>query len=529
MLSRQNHMNTRFTRYIDSPTCILNFARLCHVTSKPKLTRSLPTIQPGGEQSILEFAGKDATKMFYSLHRHEVLEKRLKRLKVGEIKGFDKKDSPQNWSQLSAVPYAEIDMDNSPYYNDSHKRFRMVVRNVLWEEGIYEWSDAAEMSGEYPSKEIMKKHGKWGFLALFAGRGAHLKGVPEPNLWSEAGIKSEDIDQFHLGIMGEERSRMVCPGAEDGVASGVSIGIGPVIHYGQEWAKREVVPRVLSGDAVICLAITEPYAGSDVAGIKTTATQATVNGEEGFLVSGQKKWITNSCFADYYTTLVLTKSKDGKDLGYSMLLMEKCDQIIVKPIPTDYSMSAGTGLMIIENAFVPARNLLGQIGMGFQITMTNFNLERLGIVTVVVSRARRIIEETFLWCNQREAFGKKLLDQPVVRNMLGQMIADYESVYSNYEKLMFQYQTLSRKDANAKLGGPTGLLKYRATRMMTNVSDKATQLVGGRSVTRTGMGKSVQRNQKSFKLASIYGGSEEICVDLGVRQAMKQFPKNAKL
>jgi len=192
-------------------------------------------------------------------------------------------------------------------------------------------------------------------------------------------------------------------------------------------------------------------------------------------------------------------------------------------------MTAGTGLISFEDTFVPARNLLGKIGQGFQITMHNFNMERWGIIAVVVGRCRRIIEESFLWAMTREAFGKKLIDQPVIRNHLGVMISDFQAVYAQFEKLSYQYKIMSREEANAKLAGPTGLLKYRATRMSTTVSDLSVQILGGRGVTKTGMGKNVERHMKSFKLPSVYGGSEEVCVDLGVRQAVRVFPKNARL
>lgn len=486
------------------------------------------TGHPGGEIVLLEHAGKDATKVFYSLHRHEILEKRLKRLKVGELKGYDKKFSPPNWKDISKVPFAEVDMDNSPYWNDSHKRFRKVVREWLWDEGVVDWIDNAEVTGEYPTKEMFLKHGKAGMLALFAGR-EFLHRIPEPNLWSMAGIKPEEIDAFHMAVLTEERSRMMGPGAEDGISAGISIGIGPVAHFGQEWTKGQFIQDILEGRKIICLAITEPTAGSDVAGISTTARQATVNGEPGFIVRGTKKWITNSMFADYFTTLVKTVDENGKDLGTSMLLIEKSEAVVVRPIMTNYSHSAGTGLISFEDVFVPARNLLGKIGQGFAITMRNFNMERWGICAMVVGRARRIIEECFLWASTREAFGKKLIEQPVIRYKLGAMIADYQATYSQFEKLTYQYNTLSRDEANAKLGGPTGLLKYRCTRMSEHVSDGAVQIFGGRGVTKLGMGKNVERYMKAFKLPAVYGGSEEIVLDLAVRQAMKSFPRNARL
>ena len=337
---------------------------------------------PGGEIAILEHAGKDATKAFYDLHRHEVLEKRLKRLKVGEVNGYDEKEVPPSWKDISKVPYAEIDMDNSPYWKETHKKFRKVVREWLWDEGILEWSDTVEMSGAYPTKEIFMKHGQAGMLAMLAGKEA-LKLVPSATLMKRAGLKAEEFDVFHMAVLSEERARMCCPGAEDGIGGGISIGFGPLLHYGQEWTKGDLVQSILEGRKVICLAITEPSAGSDVASIKTIARQAIVNGEEGFIVRGTKKWITSSMFADYFTTLAKTISHDGKDLGTSMLLIERSDAVVTRQIPTNYSLTAGTGLISFEDVFVPARNLLGKIGQGFMITMHNFNMERVRVVLLL--------------------------------------------------------------------------------------------------------------------------------------------------
>jgi len=272
------------------------------------------------------------------------------------------------------------------------------------------------------------------------------------------------------------------------------------------------------------LAITEPYAGSDVAGIQTTA----VKSEDGtyYTVTGTKKWITNAVFADYFTTLVRTGGPGAG--GLSMLLIEKDDSVVVRKIPTDYSIAAGTGLISFENTRVPVRNLLGKEGQGMSVTMNNFNTERLGICSMALGRARRIIEECFLWANQREAFAKSLLEQPVVRNEIGQMISEHQAAYCYFLMLVNKYNSTPYKETG-KLGGDTALLKYRVTRATTLIADLSVQVFGGRGITKTGMGKNICRMQKSFKFAAVYGGSEEIMLDLGVRQAMRIFPKNAKL
>ena len=453
---------------------------------------------PGGEKVLLDYAGQDATQVFYSLHRHEVLEKRLARLKVGELKGYDKAQAPPGWSAISKVPYAEVDMNLSPYYNETHRKLRSVYRKFLWESGVYEWSDKAEDAPEVPPKEILAKYGKSGILALCVGTEL-IKRVPEPHILTQANLKPEQLDQFHLGIMAEERARMVCPGAEDALISGLSIGLGPVVHYGPQWMQGDLVQSIIMGEKVICLAITEPQAGSDVAGV-TTVARKSADGTH-YVVSGTKKWITNAVHADYFTTLVRTGDGKGAD-ALSMLLIPRTEGVVVRKIPTDYSMAAGTGLISFENVKVPVDHLLGKEGQGMELAMRNFNLERWGICVMMLGRTRRIIEETFLWANQRRAFGKSLLEQPVVRHKLGQMIADFLSAQAFTAEVTNAYQRLPRQQ-HALLGGITGMLKYRVTRMATLVADNACQIFGGRSVTKTGMGKALSRHQKCMKMVAI--------------------------
>lgn len=122
-----------------------------------------------------------------------------------------------------------------------------------------------------------------------------------------------------------------------------------------------MVPEVLSGRKRICLAITEPYAGSDVANIRTTAKR-TPDGKY-FIVNGVKKWITNGTFADYFSVAVRTEK------GITMLFIERSDEIENKAIKTSYSPAAGTSYIIFENVKVPVENILGEEGKGFQVIM----------------------------------------------------------------------------------------------------------------------------------------------------------------
>lgn len=150
------------------------------------------------------------------------------------------------------------------------------------------------------------------------------------------------------------------------------------------------------------------------------------------------------------------------------------------------------------------------------------------------------MEESFKWAMQRKVFGRPLIEQPVIREKLAFMVTKVECIQNWLENITFQMNKMSYKEQSIKLAGPIALLKLASTRAAHDVSDAAVQIFGGRGITQTGlfylfiilfigMGRIVEACQRTYKFGSILGGSEEIMAELGIRQAMKDFPKNAKL
>ncbi|KAI8070857.1 acyl-CoA dehydrogenase/oxidase [Gongronella butleri] len=473
-------------------------------------------MHPGGAFPILELAGKDATDAFYGLHRQEVLVK-YKRFKIGTIAGEEAQIRIPEAGELSEVPYAEpsaFQGYKSPYYKESHHKFRTEVRKIL-QELAEEFRELEQTDGK-PSDELMQKLGETGLLACNVGPGPHLKGINIP-----AGVKPEEFDYFHEMIVHEEFARVVPRGVDDGVIGGFVIAIPTVLNFAKPHIREKVAPEVLLGRKRICLAITEPYAGSDVARIRTTA-KLSADGSH-YIVNGVKKWITSGRYADYFSTAVRT------DKGLSMLLIPNGEGVETKPIRTSYSPSAGTSLVFYENVKVPIENLLGVENEGFKVVLSNFNHERLVMLMGASAAGRIAVEECFKWANQRKVFGKRLIDQPVIRNKLANMISQVESFHNWLENLTYQMNHMNYAEQAVKLAGPIALAKYQSTRMLHTVADDAVQIFGGRAITKTGMGRYVEMLQRTYKFSAILGGSEEIMADLGVRQAMKSFPKDARL
>lgn len=407
------------------------------------------------------------------------------------------------------------------YYTESHRKFRQAVRD-LTDKLIVPDAVANDNAGREPSSELMQKLGRAGLLALRIGPGKHLQ---SDDFSLPGGVKPEEFDYFHELICHEETTRIGCPGYVDGLVGGLVIGLPPVINFGSEDLRKTVVPAVLRGDKRICLAISEPFAGSDVANIKCSGVLS--EDKTHWIVNGVKKWITSGCMADYFTTAVRT---GGEGIGgISLMLIERQPGLTTKKIKTSYSPAAGTAYVIYKDVKVPVGNVLGKVNRGFACIMSNFNHERWAIVAGVVRAARLSTEECLKWSCQRRVFGKALIMQPVIRAKLAEMIARTEAIQNWLENVTYQMNNMTVKEQAKHLAGPIALLKYESTRVLYMVNDNACQIFGGRAITQGGMGATIERFQRSVKYAAILGGSEEIMADLGVRQAMKGYPMNARL
>jgi alkylation response protein AidB-like acyl-CoA dehydrogenase len=206
---------------------------------------------------------------------------------------------------------------------------------------------------------------KAGILHMRLGPGKHLHGVT----LMDGVVKGEEFDYFHDMIVGQEMVRANARGFQDGNMSGMTISLTAILQFANNEAwKNRITQECFSGKKKICLAITEAFAGSDVAGIRTTATK-TPDGKH-YIVNGTKKWITNGTWCDYFVTGVKT------DKGLSVVLIERGEGVETTPIKTSYSPAAGTAYITFDNVKVPVENLLGEENKGIYVILANFNHER---------------------------------------------------------------------------------------------------------------------------------------------------------
>merc|ERR1711957_159451 len=170
---------------------------------------------------------------------------------------------------------------------------------------------------------------------------------------------------------------------------------------------------------------------------------------------------------------------------------------------------------------VPFGNLIGKENKGFQLIMSNFNHERFGICAMTNRFSRVCMEEALKFACKRKTFGKLLIQHDVIRWKLAEMARLIESTQCWIENVTYQLQTMHKQEATLKMGGTTALLKVQCTKVFEYCAREAAQIFGGLSYTRGGQAEKVERLNREVRAMAVPGGSEEVMLDLGIRQSRK--------
>ncbi|KAJ9050764.1 hypothetical protein DSO57_1011451 [Entomophthora muscae] len=484
---------------------------------------------PGGKKIVLKVAGQDATKQFDNFHNQAILDKYTPKLCIGKIgessdvtltaqedhePAEDEEDTSIGFGDM--VPFGDpawYQDYESPYYNEHHREVRNAMRKFVDQEIMpfcFEWDEKKEVP-----KSVIKRCGDLGILANICGH-------PFPKKYFKGKIMgvvdSEHQDALMEFVICDELSRCGSGGVVWALVGGLGIGLPPVTQFASEKLQDRIVPGCIAGTEYCCLAITEPSAGSDVANIQTSAVKS-ADGKH-YIVNGEKKWITNGVFADYFTTAVRT---GGKGMGgISLLLIERTmPGVKTRQMQCSGMWASGTAYVTFEDVMVPVENVIGQENKGFKYIMHNFNHERMGICIQANRFSRVCFEEALKYTNKRKTFGKRLIEHPVIRFKFAQMARHIEATHCWMESLLYQTITMPQDMQMLRLGGPIALLKAQATQTFELVARESAQIFGGLAYSRGGQGEKVERLYREVRAYAIPGGSEEIMLDLGMRQSVK--------
>jgi acyl-CoA dehydrogenase len=375
----------------------------------------------------------------------------------------------------------------SPHYDESHDAVCDTVRAFVAKE-ITPYVDEWEAAGQLP-RELHRKAAVAGVLGL--------------NYPEEFGGTGTAFNLFHGMVQTEELAR---PGAGGICASLMTHGIGlpPILAMGSEELKRRIAPEVLAGEKIICLGITEPGGGSDVANLKTRAERKGAS----YIVNGAKTLITSGVRADYITLAVRT---GGPGIGGVSLLLVETDRPGVSRTPLAKMgwHSSDTATIHFDDVEVPAENLIGPENGGFAGIMRNFNGERLGMSQQAAAFARICYEDALDWARQRETFGKPLITNQVIRHKLADMVRRISATQAWIDHCAWTVLN------DCAFPGDFALLKVQATQTMEFCAREACQILGGASFVR---GSRIERIYREVRVMAIGGGSEEIMFDLASRQ-----------
>ncbi|KAJ5105727.1 hypothetical protein NUU61_003074 [Penicillium alfredii] len=430
-------------------------------------------------------------------------------------------------NSLNPVPFSEPPYLRglpSPYITPAHLRFQKACRKFIWDnllQHALEW----EREGTVPS-HVFQTFSKHNMLLPNMPAPLPVDWLKRLGIHDILGVKVEDWDYIYTGIYCDELARSGLSGPSGSLTAGFAFGIPPIVKFGSRELQERFLPDLLTGKKRSCIAITEPEAGSDVANIVTTAVKS-ADGQH-FIVNGSKKWITNGIWSDYTTMAVRTGGPGPGGLSVLVVPLQNQPGVTMRRLKVSGQITGGTTYIELDDVKVPVSNLVGKEGNGMRIIMTNFNHERLVISVGVTRQARVALSSAFAYCLKREAFGKTLMDQPVVRHRLAKAGAELETMWAWVEQILYQLCHLSKEESDRQLGGLTALAKAKSAMVLNECAQCAVLLFGGNGFTRTGQGELAEAILRDVPGARIPGGSEDVLLDLSVRQLVKIYQAQEK-
>ncbi len=374
-------------------------------------------------------------------------------------------------------------------FTDEHEQLRESIRNFAVKElapHAEEWEETT-----FPDS-VFKRMGELGFL-----------GLDKPEAYGGQGG-----DYYTSLVLAEEITNANSGGLAMGVAVQTDMAMPPILAFGTDEQKRQWAEPAIKGDAILCLGITEPDAGSDVSGIKTRAVK---DGDE-YVINGSKTYITNGHRAD--VIVLVTKTGEGGTEsnppthdGFTLFLvpMDTPGVIREKKLEKLGMHASDTALLAFQDVRVPASAVLGQLGKGFYHIMWELQGERLIGAAGCVAGAQKCFERTLSYAHERKAFGREIGKFQVIRHKFAEMATKIESARQ------MVYVTAWRFNNGEYPVREISMAKLHAARIACEVADECIQIHGGAGYMRE---YGVERVWRDMRLNRIGAGTDEIMLDV---------------
>ncbi len=364
-------------------------------------------------------------------------------------------------------------------YTDEHLMFRDAFRRFV-EKEIVPHHEQWEHDGIVP-RAVWQKAGSLGFLCFEA---------PE----ELGGMGVEDY-RYHA-ILAETLSSAGASGIGFGLHS--SIVLPYIMQFGNAEQQARWIPKMVSGEWITAIAMTEPAAGSDLAGIRTTA----VRDGDHYIVNGQKTFITNGINSDLVVTVVKT-NPEARHKGISLLMIERGMQGFERGRNLDKIglKAQDTAELFFDNVRVPVANLIGEEGRGFYYLMQRLPQERLDIAVSAVAASEAALEMTLRYCKERTAFGQPIGSFQNSRFKLAEMKTEIEVAR------VFVDRCIEVLNAGELTAEEAAMAKWWTTDVQKRVMDECLQLHGGYGYM---LEYPIAKFYLDARVQPIYGGSNEI-------------------
>lgn len=374
-----------------------------------------------------------------------------------------------------------LERDGSSLFQDEHIAFRDMVRKFIAREftpRIAEFEDAGMVS-----RDFWRKTGEAGLLC--------------PTMPVDYG--GLGLDFIFNAILNEELSYAMMA---DSITLQSDISMPYILHYANDELKHRWLPRMLKGEIISAIAMTEPGAGSDLQGVRTTARR---DGND-YIINGSKTYITNGQNADIVLTVCKTDPELGAK-GTSLILVEADRPGFERGRNLDKvgQWMADTSELFFNDVRVPASNVIGEINRGFVYLVSELAQERLSIAITAQAAAQRALDEAISFTRERSAFGQKVIDFQNTRFTLADIKAQLQVGWAHLDWAIARHVRgeLTMNEAAAA--------KYWHTEMQWRACDAALQLHGGAGYMNE---YPIARVWRDARVRRIYGGTNEIMQDL---------------